>query len=76
MGVSDVFAALSEDRPYRKGMGVARIKTILQTQASRGIQDPHIIKLLLENMEEVGNAVTERQENVRHYYQTEVAKSE
>lgn len=76
MAVSDIFTALAEDRPYRKGMGTGRIKTILQEQASRGIQDPRIIKLLLDNIEEVRNAVTERQEQARYYYQTEVEKSE
>jgi HD-GYP domain-containing protein (c-di-GMP phosphodiesterase class II) len=76
MAVSDIFTALAEDRPYRKGMEAERIKSILQDQASRGIQDPRIIKLLLENMEEVCKAVTERQEQARHYYQIEVAKSE
>jgi HD-GYP domain-containing protein (c-di-GMP phosphodiesterase class II) len=76
MAVSDIFTAWAEDRPYRRGMEAARIKTILQEQASRGIQDPRIIKLLLENFEEVRKAVTERQEQARHYYQTEVEKSE
>jgi hypothetical protein len=41
-----------------------------------GIQDPHIVKLLLENIEEVRRAVTERQEQARYFYQTEVEKSE
>ncbi|MFH0950426.1 MAG: HD domain-containing phosphohydrolase [Candidatus Micrarchaeota archaeon] len=76
MAVSDIFTALAEDRPYRKGMEAARINTILQEQASRGIQDSRIVKLLLENIEDVRRAVTERQKQVRHYYQTEVKKSE
>ena len=76
MAVSDIFTALAEDRPYRKGMGAERIKTILQEQASRGIQDPRVIKLLLDNIEDVRKAVTERQEQARYYYQTEVEKSE
>jgi HD-GYP domain-containing protein (c-di-GMP phosphodiesterase class II) len=76
MAVSDIFTALAEDRPYRKGMAAERIKTILQEQASRGIQDPRLIKLLLENFEKVRKAVTERQEQARYYYQTEVEKSE
>ena len=70
------FTALAEDRPYRTGMGAERIKTILQERANRGIQDPRIIKLLLENIEAVRKAVTERQEQARYYYQTEVEKSE
>ena len=76
MAVSDIFTALAEDRPYRKGMETARIKTILQEQAAHGIQDSRIVKLLLENFEEVRKAVTERQEQARYYYETEVAKSE
>ena len=76
MAVSDIFTALAEDRPYRKGMEAERIKTILQEQASHGIQDPRIVKLLLENIEEVRKTVTEKQEQARYYYQTEVLKSE
>ena len=76
MAVSDIFTALAEDRPYRKGMEAERIMAILQEQASHGIQDSRIVKLLLENIEEVRKATTERQEQARHYYQTEVAKSE
>ena len=76
MAVSDTFTALAEDRPYRKGMEAERIKTILEDLASRGIQDPRIVKLLLENIEEVRRVVTERQEQARHYFQTEVSKSE
>ena len=76
MAVSDIFTALAEDRPYRKGMGAGRIKDILQEQASRGIQDARIVKLLLENIEEIRTAVTERQDQARHYYQAEVEKPE
>ena len=76
MAVSDIFTALAEDRPYRKGMKTENMNNILQDQASRGIQDPRIVNLLLENIEEVRRVVTERQEQARHYYQTEVEKSE
>lgn len=76
MAVSDIFTALAEDRPYRRGMEAERIKTILQDLASRGIQDPRVVKLLVENIEEVRKAVTERQKQARDYYQTEVEKSE
>lgn len=76
MGVSDVFTALAEDRPYRKGMNTEKIKNILQEQASRGVQDPQIVKRLLENIEEVRRVVTDKQEQVRHYYHTEVENSE
>ena len=76
MAVSDIFTALAEDRPYRKGMKTENIINILQEQASHGIQDSHIVKLLLENIEDVRRVVTERQEQARHFYRTEVEKSE
>ncbi len=62
MAVSDIFTALAEDRPYRKGMTMENIRTILQDQAIHGIHDPRIVNLLLENVEEVRRAVTEKQE--------------
>lgn len=72
MAVADIFTALAEDRPYRKGMETKRIKTILQEQASRGILDPHVVKLLLESIEEVRQAVAQRQEQARYFYRTEI----
>jgi len=76
MAVADIFTALAEDRPYRKGMDSGRIKDILQDLASYGIQDRRIVNLLLENTTEIRRVVTEKQERVLHYYQTEIAKLE
>ena len=76
MAVSDIFTALAEGRPYRKGMKTENINNILQEQASHGIQDAHIVKLMLENIEAVRRVVTERQEEARHDYQTDVEKSD
>ncbi|MFA4916084.1 MAG: HD domain-containing phosphohydrolase [Syntrophales bacterium] len=75
MAVSDIFTALAEDRPYRKGMNAERIKTILQDQASHGIQDVRIVNLLFENIEGIRKSVAEKQEQTRHYYRTAVEKS-
>jgi HD-GYP domain-containing protein (c-di-GMP phosphodiesterase class II) len=76
MAVSDIFTALSEDRPYRKKMEPQNIKAILQEQASQGLQDRHIVNLLLENFEEIRSGVLEKQEQVRLYYRTEFLESE
>ena len=73
MAVSDIFTALGEDRPYRKGMNIKSIKNILQEQSSHSMQDPRIVKLLLDNIDVVHQVVAERQEQVRHSYQTEIA---
>jgi HD-GYP domain-containing protein (c-di-GMP phosphodiesterase class II) len=73
MAVSDIFTALAEDRPYRKGMSIAGITSILEDMASRGIQDARIVKLLLENIDEISRSVGERQAQVRDYYETKLA---
>lgn len=69
MCVSDIFTALAEDRPYRKGMSIAGITSILEDQASRGIQDRRIVKLLLDNIGEISRSVAQRQAQARDYYQ-------
>lgn len=48
VAVSDVFSALAEDRPYRKGMARKEITAIL-LQMSGCALDPDLVKLLLEN---------------------------
>lgn len=75
MAVSDVFTALAEDRPYRKGMDMPAIKTILLDMASRGIQDWRIVNLLVENIEDIRKDVAIRQEQARHFYQTAIESS-
>ncbi|MEI7673820.1 MAG: HD domain-containing phosphohydrolase [Deltaproteobacteria bacterium] len=76
MAVSDIFSALAEDRPYRKGMKTAEMKGILQQEVSCGTLDHNLVKLLLMNIEDVRRRITERQEEIRHYYKTEVERSE
>jgi HD-GYP domain-containing protein (c-di-GMP phosphodiesterase class II) len=76
MAISDIFTALAEDRPYRKGMEVEAIRAILQEQVSSGILDSRIVRLLLENIDEIRKGVAERQEQVLHYYQIKVDKPE
>lgn len=46
LAVSDVFTALGEDRPYRPGMEISRIVTILQDQADRRMLDPDVVSLI------------------------------
>lgn len=72
MAVSDIFTALAEDRPYRKGMDPEHIKTILQDMASQGIQDSRIVSLLVKNIEDIREDVAVQQEQARHFYQTEI----
>ncbi len=49
MAVSDIFTALTEDRPYRKGMDESNVRKIMNQMASGGEIDQDITSLLLDN---------------------------
>lgn len=51
LAVSDVFTALAEDRPYRKGMPRERITEILEDLSDRAL-DRRMVKLVLENYDQ------------------------
>jgi HD-GYP domain-containing protein (c-di-GMP phosphodiesterase class II) len=72
MAVSDIFTALAENRPYRKGMDPVLIKKILLDMVSSGVQDSRIVSLLIENMGDIRKDVVERQDQARQFYQTEI----
>jgi len=62
MAVADVFTAVTEDRPYRKGMTADRTLRILQGMAEDGALDPHVVSVLCEQFEEVNSARIAAQE--------------
>jgi len=53
LAVADVFTAISEDRPYRKGMDKKKILELLKKMAVDGAIDADIVDLLEQNYEEV-----------------------
>jgi len=61
MAVSDIFTAISEDRPYRKGMERKKIETILVSQVENNALDKKIVNLLIENFEGISSVVKEKQ---------------
>ncbi len=61
MAVADIFTALTEDRPYRKGMKKKEIKKILKSLSQSNALDKKIVNLLLENFEEISRHVKEKQ---------------
>jgi putative nucleotidyltransferase with HDIG domain len=48
IAVADVFQALAQDRPYRKGLPLSDILTELDRQASTGRLDPNMVALAKE----------------------------
>jgi HD-GYP domain-containing protein (c-di-GMP phosphodiesterase class II) len=49
MAVADVFTAITEDRPYRKGMDADRAKSVLREMTAAAQLDSRVTDLLLHN---------------------------
>jgi len=54
--VADVFTALAEDRPYRKGMNTADAMRIVNEQVAQGKLDADVVAMLSECLSEVDQA--------------------
>lgn len=59
VAVSDVFTAITENRPYRQGMDADQAKAVLGDMAAAGQLDPNITALLTHNYHEL-NALREK----------------
>ena len=68
MAVADVFVALMEDRPYRKGMTRDEALAVLQTQATGGALDPEVIALLNRHFDDINSARIAAQSDTSHEY--------
>jgi len=53
MGVADVFAAITEDRPYRNAMTKEKVLNILNSMVEDGALDQEIVILVTDNYEEL-----------------------
>ena len=71
--VADMFTALAEDRPYKKGMSRQEITGILTQFSRKELLDPRIVKLLFENYDEILKAVLEKQAAERESYEKQFA---
>jgi HD-GYP domain-containing protein (c-di-GMP phosphodiesterase class II) len=53
MAISDVFTAITEDRPYRIGMDRQSAQKILYSMVSQAALDPEIVDILMHNFDEL-----------------------
>lgn len=53
MAVADIFTAVTEDRPYRKGMTLSKTAELLHGMAQHGAICPDTVALLLEHHQEI-----------------------
>lgn len=68
MAVADVFTALTEDRPYRKGMNKKRTMEVLQSMVDDVELDERLVNIVIENFKEM-NQIRDsaQQEAIREY---------
>jgi HD-GYP domain-containing protein (c-di-GMP phosphodiesterase class II) len=70
MAVSDVFTAVSEDRPYREGMGIEKALSTIASMANNHSLDPYVVSLLERNVQFVDDARKSAQIDARKEYET------
>lgn len=69
MAVSDVYTALTEDRPYREGMSPSEAIRVLEEMASERKLCSDAVYLLKENLEEIDEYRRLKQEEAFHIYE-------
>ncbi len=69
MTVADIFTAISEDRPYRKGMDKDEIYRILKRQTEENLLDKRIVELLFDDYETISEQVKAKQSKALDFYE-------
>jgi HD-GYP domain-containing protein (c-di-GMP phosphodiesterase class II) len=69
MTVADIFTAISEDRPYRKGMNKDEIYKIIKKQTNEKLLDKRIVELLFDNYEVINTQVKSKQSKALDFYE-------
>jgi HD-GYP domain-containing protein (c-di-GMP phosphodiesterase class II) len=68
MAVADIFTAVAEDRPYRKGMGQNAIFKLLRDQTDQKALDASMVELLFDHYETIKTCVAVSQAKAGDYY--------
>ncbi len=74
LAIADVYTAISEDRPYRKGMNKRESMKVLKEMASSGVLDPSIVKRACEHIDELNEVRKMAQEKAHQKYEETVEK--
>jgi HD-GYP domain-containing protein (c-di-GMP phosphodiesterase class II) len=68
MAVADVFTAITEDRPYRKGMEKSAVREVLNNMVENGALDQYVVGVLLDHYDEINNLrIAAQEEKLKHY---------
>ena len=73
MAVADIFTAMSEDRPYRKGMEKEEVYNIINNLSSKKLLDVRIVKILFDNYDEINSYVKEKQASAMEFFENQFA---
>lgn len=68
MAVADVFTALTEDRPYRRGLDRAKTAEILKAMARAGHLDRDPVQVAEDNFDTINKVREEAQQEAAHRY--------
>jgi HD-GYP domain-containing protein (c-di-GMP phosphodiesterase class II) len=68
MAVADIFTALAEDRPYRRGMDRKQIAEVLLDMAKNGGIDKNIVELANENFPRINDVRIKAQQDAKNDY--------
>jgi putative nucleotidyltransferase with HDIG domain len=71
LAVADVFTALAEDRPYRKGMGSDKIVDVVTQMTADNKLDAQVVRVLTDNMVSIRTEVAEWQAQMQNFYETQ-----
>jgi len=69
MAVADVFTAITEDRPYRKGMDFKSAAKVLSNMVESNALDGRIVGLLIDNYSELDNIRIASQNEAAEQYE-------
>lgn len=69
MAVSDVFTALQEKRPYKPALSKQETIDILNTMIKNNILDAKVVRILVDNFDELANKCKKAKENVIKDYE-------
>lgn len=69
MAIADIFTAISEDRPYRKGMDKDQIYKIFKSQIEANLLDKRIVELLFDNYEVINIQIKRKQSKALEFYE-------
>ena len=68
MAVADVFTALMEDRPYKKGLSIKETVAIIEKMVEEGKLDRTVVNVLKKNLKKVDFHRKKAQERARELY--------